>query len=64
MLWNQPPSSLCTVDQMDIWKDHNYYYLCSGACEDKQDCDGRGNEVGIRVLTCEGVDGECCTEIW
>ena len=62
-LENQPPTSLCTVDKVEVWSDQEINSICSGECEDELFCAGDGNVVGIRYLTCEGVDGECCSEI-
>ena len=64
MVWRQPPSSLCIVDYVEITDYQKFYYICSGVCKDQQGCVGKGDKVGTRFLTCEGVDGECCTEIW
>ena len=59
MLWNQPPTSLCSVDTVNIDNYLDIYYICSGECRSSYyRCASIGEVVGTRNLTCDGVGGK------
>ena len=61
MLYWNVPSGFCTVKDVHLTQDLEYYFLCSGACpESATICYSRNAEsyVGYRTLECQGT-GEC-----
>ena len=61
MLYNQAPSSLCSVVNVDLYghRGHNHIYsICSGACSSQNlTCSCQGQLAGVRYLLCDGIQG-------